>query len=331
MKTIGIIGGGQLAQLLAMSADTLGVETLCFVSEENCPAKYASSLFIGELSDEKSLAQFAQQVDVITIENENIDSACLKTCDVIKPVCPRPDAIAIAQDRLFEKHYFRKLHIPTVDFVEVHSVSDLEAKNGFLKTRRLGYDGRGQIRITPNINLIHTWEKLLNPAIFESFIDFETEVSQLIVRNAMGDIAFFPLIENTHQEGILRTSHFAHLPHLEKSAQRYARRLAESLNYMGVLAVEFFVKNNQLIANEMAPRVHNSGHLTIEGCNVSQFEQHLRAILNLPLIQPKIVKSVEMMNIIGEWPRDLSQFHRVYDYRKAPRKNRKLGHVIQLI
>ncbi len=328
MKTVGIIGGGQLAQLLSVSAYQLGLKTVCFVEEEDCPAKRCSPLFLGKLSDNDALEKFSTQVDVITVENENVDIDTLKKCEKIKPVFPHPDIIQIAQDRLFEKNYFQKLLIPTTPFFPVHCAADLKKENGFLKTRRLGYDGKGQIHITPDSNLTDAWNLLNKPAIFEHFIDFETEVSQLVARNSDGDIQFFPLIENKHQEGILRTSHFAHFPALEKKAQDYARTLVESLNYIGVLAIEFFVQKNELIMNEIAPRVHNSGHLTIEGCNVSQFDQHLRAILNLSLIKPAIIQSVEMINIIGEWPENLDQFHHIYDYGKAARKNRKLGHAI---
>ncbi len=330
MKTVGIIGGGQLAQLLAMSAYQLGLKTLCFVEEDNCPAKRVSPLFIGKLSDPDAIEKFSQQVDVITFENENVDVEHSMHLEKIKPVFPNPDSIRIAQDRLLEKNFFQKLNIPTAVFFAVNSADDLKPDNGFLKTRRFGYDGLGQIRITDNSDLKAAWNTLNQPAIFERFVHFETEVSQLVARNCAGDIQFFPLIENKHHDGILRTSRFAHFPVLEKQAQDIAMKLVESFNYVGVLAIEFFVCDNQLIINEIAPRVHNSGHLTIEGCNVSQFEQHLRAILNLPLIKPIIIQSVEMINIIGEWPKDLNQFQHIYDYGKAPRKNRKLGHGIYL-
>src|SRR3989338_1014279 len=270
MKTVGIIGCGQLAQLLAMSAYQLGYKTLCFAQEEECPAKRLSPLFIGKLSD----------------------------VDAIKK------------------------------FFEINSLDDLKTEDGFLKTRRFGYDGKGQVRVSQYSDLALMWNALDKSAIFERFVDFEAEVSQLVARNNSGDIQFFPLIKNRHQEGILRESQFADYVGLEKMAQDYARKLVESLNYVGVLAIEFFVHENQLIANEIAPRVHNSGHLTIEGCNVNQFEQHLRAIFNLPLIKPKIIQPVKMINIIGEWPQNLGRFSRVYNYGKLIKKNRKLGHGI---
>ena len=207
-------------------------------------------------------------------------------------------------------------------------MDDLKTEDGFLKTRRFGYDGKGQVRVSQYSDLALMWNALDKSAIFERFVDFEAEVSQLVARNNSGDIQFFPLIKNRHQEGILRESQFADYVGLEKMAQDYARKLVESLNYVGVLAIEFFVHENQLIANEIAPRVHNSGHLTIEGCNVNQFEQHLRAIFNLPLIKPKIIQPVKMINIIGEWPQNLGRFSRVYNYGKLIKKNRKLGHGI---
>ena len=328
MKVVGIIGGGQLAQLLAMSAYQLGIKTLCFVDDENCPAKRFSDILIANLSDENALKEFAKQVDVITVENENIDITFLKKLEQFKPIFPSPNIIAIAQDRLLEKNYFKKLNIPTVNFILAQSKNDLENKNGILKTRTLGYDGKGQMRITEQSDINAIWHDFQKDSIFEYFCDFEYEVSQIIARDQNGEVQFFPLIQNKHEAGILRQSFFSDLDYLEESARMYTKKLADALNYVGVLCVEFFVKDRVLIANEMAPRVHNSGHLTIEGCNVSQFEQHLRAILNLKCFAPKIIQPVEMVNIIGTWPIDLSRFQHIYNYGKQSRENRKLGHGI---
>lgn len=331
MKTIGIIGGGQLAQLLALSAYHLGLNTLCFVDDANCPAKRTSPIFVAHLDDEKALDLFAHQVDVITIENENINTSTLDYLAKQKPVYPNVNAVKIAQDRLLEKQFFQTHNIFTTDFFAINSAADFMPNhhNGILKTRRFGYDSKGQMRVKSNTDLTNAWKALNKPAIFEAFVDFDYEVSLLIARNSQGDIQPFPLIHNEHQAGILRRSRFDERDALlQKQAESIGADILNALNYVGVLAIEFFVKDNLLIANEMAPRVHNSGHLTIEGCNVSQFEQHLRAITGKLLIVPKIIQSVEMHNIIGEWPKDLSLFQHVYDYGKKPREKRKLGHGI---
>lgn len=337
MKTIGILGGGQLAQLLAYTAYPVGLKTLCFSSEKNCPASRLSSVFIGDLNHVSDLENFAAHVDVITVENENIAPETLKTLAKFKPVYPNLNAIAMAQDRLLEKNYFQKYHIETPRFMPVNTIDDFEnavknfGKNGILKTRRLGYDGKGQVRITEKTNLAAAWNAISTPAIFESFISFSKEVSILAARNTMGDIVTFPLIENQHAEGILRTSQFLRDDQLENQAKAIVKTVLNSLDYVGLLAIEFFVQNKQLIANEIAPRVHNSGHLTIEGCQISQFEQHLRAITGEPLIAPRIMQAVLMTNIIGQWPDDLSNYQHVYDYGKIPRINRKLGHIITIL
>ena len=330
-KTVGIIGDGQLAQLMAHSAYQLGVNTLCFSKNDDCPAARVSPIFMGDLKD------FEKQVDVVTIENENID---INTLENITHLSPNIKSIAISQDRLLEKKYFQECDIPTTIFFEINTADDLlllktrdksRLYNGILKTRRFGYDGKGQLRITEKTNLNSAFETLNAPAIVEMFVEFDTEISLLLARNKNGQTVYFPLIENMHENGILRTSHFFSHEKIESIARQahdYGKRLADSLDYVGVLAIEFFLKNNQLIANEMAPRVHNSGHLTIEGCNVSQFELHCRAILDLPLIQPIITHHVEMINIIGEWPKQINNAIHIYNYGKTPRENRKLGHYI---
>ena len=323
MKTIGIIGSGQLAQLMAHSAYQLGVNTLCYSENLDCPAARVSPIFTGDLKE------FEKKVDVVTIENENID---INTLENITHLSPNIKSIAISQDRLLEKKYFQECDIPTTTFFEVNHADDIKQPiNGILKTRRMGYDGKGQSRITEKTNLNSAFETLNAPAIVEMFVEFDTEISLLLARNKNGQTVFFPLIENYHENGILRTSHFFSHEKIESITQQahdYGKRLADSLDYVGVLAIEFFLKNNQLIANEMAPRVHNSGHLTIEGCNVSQFELHCRAILDLPLIQPIITHHVEMINIIGEWPKQINNAIHIYNYGKTPRENRKLGHYI---
>lgn len=335
---VGILGAGQLAQLLAHSAYILGIETLCFSDTKDTPAARCSPLFLGDLHDEKALKAFAEQCDVITLENENIDIAILKSLQQYTRVLPEPDAIRVAQDRLFEKTLFQDQHIPTPLFAAVDSLATLNAAiqeigvPAILKTRRFGYDGKGQCVIHSADQAEHAWNMIGNvPAILEGFVKFDFEVSMLAARNASNDIIFYPLIKNTHEQGILRISEspFIH-PQLQQRAEDYITRLLTHFDYVGVLAFEFFVQGDQLIANEIAPRVHNSGHLTIEGFNVSQFESHLRSVTDLPLIQPVLRAPTIMHNIIGVFPqvtkKEYAAAH-VYHYGKSERPERKLGHI----
>lgn len=337
---IGILGAGQLAQLIAYSAYSLGLETLCFTDNTDIPAARFSPLFLGDIHDEKALICFAKKCDVITLENENIAPKTLDLLAQYKPVLPDRKAIQITQDRLTEKSLLQTLHIPTPHFTTVDSLINLNAavdKIGLpalLKTRRFGYDGKGQVLLHSPHAAAAAWDAIGHvPAILEACIPFEHEVSLIGARNHTGEIVYYPLIKNTHEQGILRFSESPFIsPDLQMLAERHLKTLFDTLNYIGVLTIEFFVKGAQLIANEIAPRVHNSGHLTIEGFNVSQFENHLRSILNLPLIKPILRTSTKMINIIGTLPalttQDYQNAH-VYYYGKTPRPGRKLGHVTQ--
>ncbi len=322
---IGILGAGQLAQLLAYSAYPLGIETLCFSDSTEVPAARLSPLFIGDLQDKQALIHFAQQCDVITLENENIDCSILQILAEHALVLPSLEAVRIAQDRFLEKTKFQEEGIPTPVFVLVDSFNDLEAalpKTGLpalLKTRRFGYDGKGQFVIRSLDQLAAAWDAIGKvPAILEAFVPFDFEVSMLAARASSGEIIYYPLIKNQHEAGILRVSEspFLH-PQLQELAEGYITRLLTAFDYVGVLAFEFFVQDEQLIANEIAPRVHNSGHLTIEGFNISQFESHLRAVAGLPLIHPVLRASTVMTNIIGAFPElkkeDYASLH-VYYY-----------------
>ena len=313
MKTVGVFGTGQLAQLLTHAAYPLGIKTLPF-------------------EDPVSLGA----CDVITIENENVDVKILAELAKIAPVFPKPDVVAVAQDRLLEKNKFQELAIPTVTFAEINSLDDLHpAANIFpciLKTRRFGYDGKGQVVLKDATELDAAWEAIGKvPAILEGFVAFDFEVSLIAARNTDGDVVFYPLSKNTHREGILRVAESPYVDaHLQQLAEDYMVRLFKAFDYVGVLAFEFFVKGKELIANEIAPRVHNSGHATIEGYSASQFENHLRAVLNLPLVKPVLRTPTRMENIIGTFPiltaADYHNAH-VYDYGKSERPGRKLGHI----
>src|SRR3990167_765264 len=321
---VGILGGGQLAQLLTHAAYSLAVQTV----------------HITETDLDKILA-IAKTCDVITLENENINVELLAALAEQITVYPHFEAIRIAQDRLFEKTCFQKAGIATTRFAAINSLAELEAEisqtglPAVLKTRRFGYDGKGQIVIKHRQEAPAALESIGNdPAILENWIPFDEEVSLIAARNPDGDIIFYPLIKNTHEAGILRQSECPyHNPQLQTLAEESISRLLTSFEYVGVLAFEFFVVGNTLIANEIAPRVHNSGHLTVEGFNVSQFESHLRSIFNLPLIEPILQIPTVMHNIIGTFPpltrADYLNCH-VYDYGKTARPGRKLGHIISL-
>lgn len=330
---IGIIGAGQLAQMLAMSAYQLGLETLCFTDTKDVPAARISPLFIGSIENPNNLEKFANEADVITFENENIDINLFKR--YTNKLNPSLNALKISQDRLFEKHMFEKLSIPCAAFCEIDSIGSFSNVQfpGILKTRRLGYDGKGQVILRSHDDVPDAWESVKQVlSIVEGFVDFEFEVSQVATRNKKGKILFFPLSKNQHKHGILRLSKAPYNDDdLQKQAQLYTQKIMRHLDYVGTLCCEFFVKNGKLLANEIAPRVHNSGHWSIEGTNCSQFEAHLRAICNLHLPETIMVKPSAMINIIGTMPDnkkllEIEGLH-FYDYGKQARNNRKLGHI----
>lgn len=332
---IGILGGGQLAQMLALAGIPLGIRFVCLESQRDCPAACVAQIIPHEYSQE-AVHQLANLVDVVTFESENIPLYALKNLSV--PFYPPIKALEIGQDRLLEKQFFKDLGINVTEFLAIDNRDDLQAaihKLGLpllLKTRRQGYDGKGQRRIHSIQEADSAYEALsASSLIAEKWVHFDQEVSLIAVRNRSGQINFYPLTENTHQDGILRISKAPFLnDDLTFIAQNYLRAILEALGYVGILAVEFFVKDNTLIVNEMAPRVHNSGHWTIEGAKTNQFENHLRAILNLPLGETSALGYSLMANFIGEFP-PLNSLLRVpslhvHAYGKTPRPGRKLGH-----
>jgi 5-(carboxyamino)imidazole ribonucleotide synthase len=339
---IGILGAGQLAQLLAHHAYSLGLETLCFTNSMDVPAARFSPLHLGDINDTEALRCFAKQCDVITLENENIAPETLNLLAQYKPVLPDQKAVKITQDRLFEKSFLQSLNIPTACFTAIDSLAQLNTAisniglPAILKTRRFGYDGKNQFLLHSSDVTAMAWDTIDQvPTILERCIPFEHEVSLLGARNRAGATIYYPLIKNTHEKGILRFSESPFFnPVLQALAEQHMQTIFDALNYVGILALEFFVKDAQLIANEMAPRVHNSGHLTIEGFNVSQFESHLRSILNLPLIKPKLLTPTKMINIIGTLPELITQNYEnahIYYYGKTEKLGRKLGHITQYV
>ena len=338
---IGILGAGQLALMLAEAVPVLvsklpeaaGVDVICAGSEGDCAGGIAP-IVETDLTDVESVRQFAAQVDLLTVESENIDAAVLQGLNLY----PNARAIGVAQDRLLEKGFFRDCGIATAPYAEVNSVEDLEKAisalglPAILKTRRMGYDGKGQVRLADAKEASAAWIEVGEvPCILEGMVYFTSEVSLIAARNGRGEVAFYPLTENHHREGILRVSIApCDCEALQPEAERYMRTLLERMAYVGVLAIEFFVKDGGLVANEMAPRVHNSGHWTIEGSETSQFENHLRALLNLPLGSTKSKPTV-MLNCIGDMPsaEETARFSELYrhDYGKDPRPGRKVGHL----
>ncbi|MGH8176048.1 MAG: 5-(carboxyamino)imidazole ribonucleotide synthase [Steroidobacter sp.] len=335
---IGIIGAGQLGRMLALAGYPLGLRFVFLDQSGDAPGAQVGRIITGAFDDRKQLAELARDVDVVTFEFENVPVDAVESIAGLKPFLRPISALGASQDRLHEKTLFRELKIPTPPFAPVDSLADLQAAvkkirlPGVLKTRRLGYDGRGQFLLRTAEDIAAAWDALgAVPLIYEGFVEFSREVSIIGVRSTSGETRFYPLTLNTHEAGILRYSVAPYRnPSLQKQAETYLKRLLRRFDYAGVLTIEFFVKRGRLIANEMAPRVHNSGHWTIEGAQTSQFENHVRAILGLPLGETRPIGHSAMMNFIGGIPA-LGNILRVSDvhfhsYGKEPRQNRKLGH-----
>jgi len=343
VTTVGILGGGQLARMLALSGAPLGLRFLVMdVTADACAGQFAP-MVVGDYRDEVALAEFASRIDVATFDFENVPAESAQWLSERVPVFPNPGALATAQDRLAEKTLFRELDIPVPQFAPIASRADLDAAiaaigaPAILKTRRLGYDGKGQFRLKTAADADAAWAALGAQAprvglILEDFVPFDRELSVVAVRGRDGEFRAWPLTENWHVDGVLSASLApARVSDaLRQTAYDHARRLAEGLDYVGVFALELFCRGEQLLANELAPRVHNSGHWTIEGSETSQFENHLRAVLGLPLGDTRMVGTACMLNWIGAMP-DASPVlaeagGHWHDYGKEPRAGRKVGH-----
>lgn len=339
--TIGILGGGQLGYMLALAGYPLGLHFRFLDPSPQAPVGRIAHRVTAEYSDHDALEKFAHGLELVTYEFENVPVEAARLLAKHVPVYPPPEALEWAQDRLNEKNLFRKLEIATTSFAEVNGAGDVEAavkKIGLpavLKTRRMGYDGKGQwvLRTREDVEFVKR-EFPTTPLLLENFVAFQRELSILAARSRSGETAFYPLVENHHRGGILRLS-VAPAPNsnekLQQAAESAARRLMEELNYAGVLAIEFFECNGELMANEMAPRVHNSGHWSIEGAATSQFENHLRAVLGLPLGSTATPGVSAMLNLIGEVPEPsdvlaIPDAH-LHLYGKSLRPGRKVGHV----
>ena len=343
MGTVGILGGGQLARMLALAAAPLGARLLVMDTVADACAGQCAPLLVGDYRDEAALGEFASKIDVATFDFENVPAESAEWLSRRVPVFPNPRALASAQDRMVEKTLFRELGIPVPDFMDVPDRAALDAAVAaigtpcILKTRRLGYDGKGQFRIRSVADVDAAWEALGVQAakvglILEGFVAFERELSVVAVRGRDGSFRTWPLTENWHVDGVLSASLAPARcePALEAQAHAHARALAERLDYVGVFALELFCRDGVLLANELAPRVHNSGHWTIEGAEASQFENHLRAVLGLPLGDTRMLGHACMLNWIGAMPDPEPVLREPgghwHDYGKQAREGRKVGH-----
>ena len=343
MVTVGILGGGQLARMLALAGAPLGLRFLVMDTVADACAGQFAPLLVGDYRDQQALAQFAEKVDVATFDFENVPAESAEWLAARVPVFPSPRALAVAQDRLAEKTLFRELGIPVPEFAAVSDRAGLDAALAavgtpcILKTRRLGYDGKGQFRIRSLADADAAWEALGAQAgkvglIVEAFVPFERELSVVAVRGRDGEFRTWPLTWNWHVDGVLSASLAPARvePALADIAIDHARRLAQRLDYVGVFALELFCRDGVLLANELAPRVHNSGHWTLEGAETSQFQNHLRAVLGLPLGSTAMLGHACMLNWIGAMPEAgpvlAEPGGHWHDYGKEPRAGRKVGH-----
>ncbi|KSV70976.1 phosphoribosylaminoimidazole carboxylase [Sinorhizobium sp. GW3] len=349
MTTIGIIGGGQLGRMLAMAAARLNFRTVILEPQVDCPAaQVANDQIVAAYDDEAALGKLAEVSDIITYEFENVPVAAAERLAAKRPVFPPPKALEVAQDRLTEKRFINGCGIATARFHAVDSQTDLEAAladfggTGVLKTRRLGYDGKGQRVFRSTADSPAGAFAALGgvPLILESFVPFEREISIIAARAPDGAVACFDPAENVHRNGILHTSTVpAEIGAATGAAARVAAKaILDALGYVGVIGVEFFVlADGSLIVNEMAPRVHNSGHWTEAACVVSQFEQHIRAVAGLPLGNPRRHSDCVMQNLIGDdldtvptWLAEDDVLVHLYGKTEA-RVGRKMGHVTRLV
>ncbi len=338
---VGVLGAGQLGRMMALAGYRLGLELHFYTDAPDSSAAQVAPCVCAPLNDAARLEEFASGLDAITYEFENVPVATARRLAALnRRFMPPPPVLEMAQDRLTQKRFLASLGIPTPLFISVETRDELDrglALTGFpavLKTRRWGYDGRGQDVLREPADASQAWEWAAgSPLVLEAFVDFDREVSLVAARGLTGETVFYPLTHNVHQDGILRLS-LAPAPHctplLQQMAEDHASRIFDALHYAGVLTIEFFERRGTLLVNEMASRVHNSGHWTIDGAETSQFENHLRAICSLPLGSPSPRGASAMVNFIGTVPEvrsllEIPGLH-VHLYGKSARPGRKLGH-----
>ena len=338
LRRIGILGGGQLARMLALAGHPLGLEVVFLDPAPDACAAVVARQVRGPYDDATKLEELSAWADIITYEFENVPAQAVQFLEEGQQlVYPHAKALATSRDRLAEKTLFTELGIPTPAFAAIESLADLEQAvqriglPAVLKTRTLGYDGKGQVVIRQAGDCAAAWERIQGrSAILEAFVSFTREISIIAVRSSTGEEAFYPVTENIHREGILRLSRPRRNDNRQAEAEQYARKILDRLEYVGVLALELFDTPQGLMANETAPRVHNSGHWTIEGAVTSQFENHLRAILGLPLGSTALRGAAAMVNCIGTMP-EMEAILAIpgahyHSYGKEARPGRKVGH-----
>ncbi len=337
---IGVLGGGQLGRMLALAGLPMGLEFVFIDPAKDAPMESIGRHICANYDDETALDELASRADIVTYEFENILLSSVDYLSRKVPVVPSRKALEISQERLFEKSFLKKIGIPVGQFCPIDSLDDIEnaarvtGLPAVLKTRRFGYDGKGQ-RVVATIDELTTAvrEMISVPLILEKKIDFKREMSMMVVRNLSGETAYYPLVQNEHRRGILYTS-AAPAPNIESLAgiaEEYAGKLLTALGYAGLLTIEFFETDEGLLVNEFAPRVHNSGHWTIEGAVTSQFENHLRAILDYPLGSTDLTGYSKMINLVGALPSfgEIAKFSdtHIHYYGKSPKPSRKVGHI----
>jgi 5-(carboxyamino)imidazole ribonucleotide synthase len=336
--TVGIVGAGQLGRMLALAGYPLGLDFLFLDPSPEAPGGHVAPVLRGEFTDRKLLADLSRRSEIVTFDWENVSVDALRALQNETRICPPIPALATAQDRVSEKRLFERLKIPTTRWRAVGSRSQLLRAireiglPAVIKTRRMGYDGKGQALVRTQEDADRAWTQLgATPLLYEEWIPFDCEVSIIGARSRRGEVAVYPLNGNVHSQGILRLTRAPFgPPRWQKLAASYLERVLRHFRYTGILTIEFFVRGGKLIANEMAPRVHNSGHWTLEGAVTSQFENHLRAILDLPLGSTQARGFSAMINLIGTMPSRETILGdtgvHLHDYGKQPRPGRKLGH-----
>lgn len=351
-RKVGIIGDGQLALMLANAASMLNINTICFGSNEKSPASYSTDVIIGDISDKNKFNHFLQSSDIITYETENIDTTAIEDALLKNKISPNLDILKICQNRFLEKNMLNSLGIATTPFRNIETKEELynNAKEFnyqcILKTSCFGYDGKGQVLISSIRDVELAWQilhkQLKSGLIVEKKVNFDCELSIIAVRDNHGHIEYYPLVQNLHKAGILRLTlapyiYPSYANELQKQAEDIISTVMNKYNYIGVMCIELFKVEEKLLVNEIAPRVHNSGHWTIEGCRVSQFENHIRAITNLNILPPEPVGYSAMYNCISSMQEynivsaikamDNINTINLHDYHKQARDHRKLGHI----
>lgn len=344
-QTLGILGGGQLGRMSALAAARLGINTIILCPEKDCPASLISTGFIqAEYEDEAALKKLIDQCDVITYEFENIPLKTIEFIQKHKPVYPDRRLLEVSQNRLKEKQFLNDIGIATAPWAPCHNENDIkvtleqwQTPKCIIKTTRFGYDGKGQLLHDDNCSYLESWNNLqTDEAIIEGVIDFDYEISVIVARDVKGTIKTYPIGINEHKNHILwKTTAPANIPlEIQSSASKLAHLVAEKIDLIGVLTLELFItKDGSILANEIAPRTHNSGHWTIEACHASQFENHVRAVCGLPLGSTEAFAQAEMINLVGDDINDIPMYleqdnAHIHLYGKTEsREGRKMGHV----